>query len=152
MAVSCSVPDVSAVDQLGARAHAELAAFRHTVYHAMTARRDGLFEVTDAVLCSAGPVNTFVELSLAREHRRSHGGSYDTINCGAIDIDKVRRRDRARCVAGRSPKRTSGRPRTGGSVVRRRRATAPLLRWSRATIIAEPVHDTPALLITRPLA
>lgn len=103
--MSCSVPDVSAVDQHGAQARAELTAFRHLVYHAMTTRRDALFDVVDAVLCSAGPVNTFVELSLAREHRRGHGSLYDAINCGAIEIDTIR----DALAAGPLPRDTDGR-------------------------------------------
>ncbi len=51
----------------------DLAAFRREFYECLTARADALFELTDAVLCSPGPVNTLVDLSLCPEHRRGHG-------------------------------------------------------------------------------
>jgi hypothetical protein len=36
-----------------------------------------LFEVTEALLCTDGPVKTLVGLSLAPQHRRGHGALYD---------------------------------------------------------------------------
>jgi DDE superfamily endonuclease len=41
-------------------------------------------------LCTDGPVKTLVGLSLAPEHRRGHGAVYDGLNCGGIDVDRLR--------------------------------------------------------------
>ncbi len=38
-------------------------------------RADALFELTDAVLCSDGPVTSQVELPLTAEHRRGYGAT-----------------------------------------------------------------------------
>ena len=51
-------------------------------YGCLTARADELFELTDALLCTDGPVRTLVELALAPEHRRGHGALYDGLNHG----------------------------------------------------------------------
>ena len=50
-----------------------------------------MFELTDAVLCADGPVRSLVGLSLAPEHRRGHGALYDAVNCGRIEVDRLRR-------------------------------------------------------------
>ena len=70
---------------------AVLAGFRHSFYDALTARRDELFELADAVLCTDGAVKTLVELALAPEHQRGHGALYDGINHGGLDIGRLRR-------------------------------------------------------------
>jgi len=70
---------------------AVLAGFRREFYQALTARRDELFELTDAVLCTDGAVKTLVELALAPEHQRGHGALYDGINHGGLDIGRLRR-------------------------------------------------------------
>jgi len=59
-----------------------LADFRRDLYGCLTARADALFELTDAVLCTDGPVHSLVDLSLAAEHRRGHGALYDGLNGG----------------------------------------------------------------------
>lgn len=64
--------DASRVESL-----AVLSRFRTDFYACLTARVDALFELTDAVLCTDGPVRTLVGLSLAPEHRRGHGAMYD---------------------------------------------------------------------------
>ena len=64
----------------------DLVSFRREFYQCLTARADALFELTDAVLCSPGPVRTLVDLSLCPEHRRGHGALYDGLGCGAISI------------------------------------------------------------------
>jgi hypothetical protein len=51
---------------------------------------DALFEVIDALLCADGPVRSLVRLSLVAEHRRGHGGLYDAVNHGRVDIDRLR--------------------------------------------------------------
>ena len=68
-----------------------LAGFRAEFYQCLTARSDALFELTDAVLCTDGPVKTLVELSLSPEHRRGHGALYAGLNKGRIDVERLRR-------------------------------------------------------------
>lgn len=55
-----------------------------------TGRADVLLELTDAVLCSDGPVTSLAELSLAAEHRCGHGALYDAVNHGRIEADQLR--------------------------------------------------------------
>jgi hypothetical protein len=73
------------------QARDRLAAFRQELYRCFTARADALFELADAVLCSDGPVKTLVGLSLAPEHQRGHGALYDAVNCGRVEIGRLRR-------------------------------------------------------------
>ncbi|KPH99340.1 hypothetical protein OV450_5278 [Actinobacteria bacterium OV450] len=68
-----------------------VAEFRSELYACLTARSDALFELCDALLCTDGPVRTFVELALAPEHRRGHGALYSGINRGRIDVARLRR-------------------------------------------------------------
>jgi len=68
-----------------------LSTFRTKFYRCLTARADALFEVSDALLCTDGPVRSLVDLVLAPEHRRGHGGMYDGLNCGRIDVARLRR-------------------------------------------------------------
>jgi hypothetical protein len=56
----------------------------------LTRRADALFELTDAVLCTNGPVTSMVGLSLVAEHRRGHGALYDAVNSGRIDLARLR--------------------------------------------------------------
>jgi hypothetical protein len=65
--------------------------FRDGFYACLTARRDELFELTDALLCGDGPVRTPVDLTLPAEHRRGHGALYDALNHGRIDAGRLRR-------------------------------------------------------------
>nr|BFD96207.1 hypothetical protein KitaXyl93_75670 [Kitasatospora sp. Xyl93] len=65
---------------------AELSRFRGVFYDCLTGRRDALFELADAVLCSDGPVKSLVDLALAPEHRRGHGA----LNKGRLDVDRLR--------------------------------------------------------------
>jgi hypothetical protein len=67
-----------------------LSGFRTDFYRCLTARADALFELTDALLCTDGPVKTLVDLALAPEHRRSHGMLYDGLGCGRIEVDRLR--------------------------------------------------------------
>jgi hypothetical protein len=73
-------------DQAGDR----LAAFRRGLYGCLTARADELFELADAVLCAGGPVRVLAGLSLAPGHRRGHGALYDAVNCGRVDLARLR--------------------------------------------------------------
>ncbi len=69
---------------------AELPCFRGEFYACLMRRSDALFELADAVLCADGPVRSLVELSLMREHRRGHGGLYDALAAGRMDIARRR--------------------------------------------------------------
>ena len=73
------------------QARERLAGFRRELHRCFTARADALFELADAVLCADGPVKTLVGLSLAPEHRRGHGALYDAVNCGRVEIARLRR-------------------------------------------------------------
>jgi hypothetical protein len=79
----------------GPLALAMLARFRREFHACLTARRDDVFELADAVLCAGGPVRNLAALSLAPEHRRGHGALYDGVNSGRIEITRLRR-----CLAG----------------------------------------------------
>jgi hypothetical protein len=81
---------ISVHDDRPTEALGELTGFRQAFYDCLTARADALFELTDSVLCTSGPVTSLVELSLAAEHRRGHGGLYDSLNQGRIDIGRFR--------------------------------------------------------------
>ncbi|MGH3313279.1 MAG: NF041680 family putative transposase [Streptomyces sp.] len=78
--------DAPAGDALGV-----LSRFRVEFYESLYARADALFELTDAVLCSDGPVKTLVELSLAAEHRRGHGALYQALDRGRLEPARLRR-------------------------------------------------------------
>ncbi|MFJ1936845.1 transposase [Kitasatospora sp. NPDC088160] len=69
---------------------AELSRFRGVFYNCLTRRRDALFELTDAVLCTDGPVKTLVGLALAPEHRRGYGALYGALNKGRMDVEQLR--------------------------------------------------------------
>jgi hypothetical protein len=69
----------------------DLSRFREVFYGCLTARADELFELTDALLCTDGPVKTLVELALAPEHRRGHGALYDALNHGGVEVARLRR-------------------------------------------------------------
>ncbi len=68
-----------------------MAGFRLRFYRCLTARADALFESAEALLCTDGPVNTLVGLSLAPEHRRGHGALYDALDHGRIEVVALRR-------------------------------------------------------------
>jgi hypothetical protein len=73
------------------QARGMLAAFRGEVYRCLARRRDALFELADAVLCRPGRVHMLAELSLEPECRRGHGAVYDAVNCGDVQIARLRR-------------------------------------------------------------
>jgi hypothetical protein len=68
-----------------------LSRFRTDFYTCLPARADALFELTDALLCTGGPVKTLVDLSLAPEMRRGHGALYGALNHGLLDVARLRR-------------------------------------------------------------
>lgn len=80
-----SVHDACPVDAFG-----ELDRFRRELHRCFTGRPDALFELTDALLCTDGPVKSLVGLTLAPEHRRGHGAMYDALNQGRIDVQRLR--------------------------------------------------------------
>ncbi len=82
-------------EDAGAGPAAVLARFRREFHACLTARRDEVVELADAVLCAGGPVRNLAALSLAPEHRRGHGALYDAVNSGRIEITPLRR-----CLAG----------------------------------------------------
>lgn len=65
--------------------------FRVEFHDCLHARADALFELTDSVLCTDGPVKTLVELSLAAEHRRGHGALYQALDRGRLEPTRLRR-------------------------------------------------------------
>jgi hypothetical protein len=75
----------------GDQAPGLLEAFRGEVYRCLGRRRDALFELADAVLCRPGRVHMLAELSLEPECRRGHGAVYDAVNCGQVQIARLRR-------------------------------------------------------------
>ena len=78
-------------ENAGAGPLAVLSRFRRDFHACLTARADELCELADAVLCADGPVRALAGLSLAPGHRRGHGALYDAVNCGRIDIARLRR-------------------------------------------------------------
>ena len=80
-------------DPLGVDAEAcrrRLAEFRWEWYRSLTRWSDALFELTDAVLCTPGPVTSLPELSLCGVHRRGHGSTYAALAEGRMDVDRLR--------------------------------------------------------------
>jgi DDE superfamily endonuclease len=90
-------------DAVSDTALAVLSGFRRDFYGGLTARADELFELAEAVLCTDGPVQTLVGLSLAPEHRRGHGALYGALNRGRIEIGRL-----AWAVAALPPPRAAG--------------------------------------------
>ena len=90
MIITKAVMD-SLPEDAGAGPIAVLSRFRLEFHACLTVRADELCELADAVLCADGPVRILAGLSLAAEHRRGHGALYDAVNCGRIDIARLRR-------------------------------------------------------------
>lgn len=68
-----------------------LSHFRAGFYACLTARADALFELCDALLCTDTPVTSLADLTLLPEHRRGHGGMYDALNHGGIELGRLRK-------------------------------------------------------------
>lgn len=79
-------PDPPAVEALAA-----LSRCRVEFYESLYSRSDALFELTDAMLCTDGPVKSLVELTLAVEHRRGHGAMYAALDKGWLQPRRLRR-------------------------------------------------------------
>jgi len=73
------------------RARGVLAWFRGELYRCLPKRRDALLELADAVLCKQDRVHMLAELSLEPECRRGHGAVYDAVNCGRVQVARLRR-------------------------------------------------------------
>ena len=69
----------------------ELVRFRQGLYACFTRWRDGLFELTDAALCVAGPISSVPALSLGAEFTASHGSLYKALVEGRVADDRLRR-------------------------------------------------------------
>ncbi|WP_233413071.1 transposase [Nucisporomicrobium flavum] len=126
-----------------------LADFREELYRCVTRRADALFELTDALLCTDGPVKTLVGLFLAPEHRRGHGALYEALNHGRIDVERragswpaCRSEDGGRPPGTRSPRPECG----GGFGTCARPASRQRVHLNRAN----PVPGRPALAIGTP--
>src|SRR5215472_9394659 len=63
--------------------------FRERLLGCLTARGDALLELADAVLCSARPVRSLVQLSLEPEFPRGHGALYDALAAGPVDDERL---------------------------------------------------------------
>jgi DDE superfamily endonuclease len=69
----------------------DLTWFRGELYRCLARRADALFELADAVLCRPERVHMLAELSLEPECRRGHGGVYDAVNAGQLQVARLRR-------------------------------------------------------------
>ena len=69
----------------------DLVWFRRDFHSCLTRRADALFELSDAMLCAAGPVTSPVELSVEPEFGRRHGSVYDALHAGRVDGPRLRR-------------------------------------------------------------
>src|SRR3954466_5791135 len=85
-----SLPPADGVEKSPAAEAADrLRCFRGELYRCLGRRADELFELTEALLCTDGPVDTLVGLCLAPEHRRGHGALYDAVNVGRVDVQRL---------------------------------------------------------------
>jgi DDE superfamily endonuclease len=82
-------PDGEDAEDAG-RARGVLAAFRGELCQCFARRADALFEVADAVLCKQDRVHMLAELSLEPECRRGHGGVFDAISAGRVQVARLR--------------------------------------------------------------
>jgi hypothetical protein len=89
VAVGSIMPGLRAVIDGDAAAFSALIAFREGLYQCFGRRADALFELADAVLCTAGQVQSLPELSLEAVFRRGHGALYDALADGRIDTDRL---------------------------------------------------------------
>src|SRR3954466_3516964 len=86
-----SLPPADGVEKSPAAEAADrLRGFRGELYRCLGRRADELFELTDALLCAEGSVRSLVGLCLVPEHRRGHGALYDALNCGTVDVARLR--------------------------------------------------------------
>lgn len=81
----------------GCEAFETLTRFRAELYASTARRADTLFELTDALLCSDGPVRTLVDLALAPEHRRGPGALHGGLNRAGSSREDHRAAPRRAC-------------------------------------------------------
>jgi hypothetical protein len=74
----------------GEQGRSVLEGFRGDLYRCLTRRADALFELADAVLCRPERVHMLAELSLEPECHRGHGAVYDALNCGSVQVARLR--------------------------------------------------------------
>jgi hypothetical protein len=70
---------------------AELIDFRQSLRQCLNPWGDALFELCDAMLCSAHRVDSVPALSQEPEFRRSHGSLYKALAGGEVDEEQLRR-------------------------------------------------------------
>lgn len=63
--------------------------YRERLFECPTGWADALFELSDAVLTTPGPVHSVPALSLAPIHRRSHGSLYKSLAAGSVDVERL---------------------------------------------------------------
>jgi DDE superfamily endonuclease len=68
-----------------------LAEFRGEFCRCLTRRAGALFGLADAVLCENRRVTDLARLSLVPEFGRGHGGLYDGLNAGRLEVARLRR-------------------------------------------------------------
>ncbi|MGW0798115.1 transposase [Streptomyces sp. NPDC002692] len=61
-----------------------------------------MFELTDAVLCTGGPVTTILGLAPAPRHRRGHGAVYGALNRARLDVERLQTELAGLPLAGRA--------------------------------------------------
>src|SRR6266700_4066557 len=74
----------------GDQALGRLAGLRHELFQCLGRRADALWELADAVLCRQERVHMLAELSLEPECRCGHGAVYDALNCGQVQVARLR--------------------------------------------------------------
>src|SRR3954452_15110623 len=84
------VARVEGADQGAVPALHRLPECRRELFRCLGGRADELCELTDALLCTDGPVCSLVGLCLAPEHRRGHGALYDAVNSGMVHVQRLR--------------------------------------------------------------
>ncbi|GAA2576707.1 hypothetical protein GCM10010435_61060 [Winogradskya consettensis] len=72
-----------------------LAEFREQLYRCMTPRADALFELTEALLCTDGPVKRWSGCHLPRSAGAATAPMYNALNHGRTDVEVL-----CRCLAG----------------------------------------------------
>ncbi|MEV6702403.1 transposase [Streptomyces sp. NPDC051453] len=96
-------------------------------YDCLCSRADALFDLTDALLCTDGPVKRLADLTLTTEHRRGHEAIHDAVNHGRLEPRRLRRllasTPLPRAADGRIVRAPDGR-----KIVAQPAASAPLLR------------------------
>jgi hypothetical protein len=80
-----AVAVVSSMTAVTAPGQRQLAGFRRGWYGCLGRWADVLFELTDAVLCSGGPVTSLPRLSLEPVMGRGHGSGYAALADGQVD-------------------------------------------------------------------